>query len=153
MDILTEKGQQSLKKENEMLGIIKSKYGVDIIETHKDKPALCDGFTVRNGIITGIFESKCRNNTLQDFNEWGSWIVTYDKIDGLAWMSSILCVPAIGFLYLIPEKTILTWTITDNEGNYLFDFKVDKTITQRTINGGKIERENAYLPMKYSTTL
>ena len=153
MDILTEKGQQSLRSEEEMLAIIMGKYDLDIIETNKDRPAICDGFIVQNRIITGVFESKCRNNTLEDFNRWGSWLVTYEKIDGLAWLSSKLCVPAVGFLYSIPDRTVLKWKITDKEGNYLFDFKVDETITQATINGGQAKRENAYLPMKYASTI
>ena len=153
MDILTEKGQQSLRSEEEMLAIIMGKYDLDIIETNKDRPAICDGFIVQNRIITGVFESKCRNNTLEDFNRWGSWLVTYEKIDGLAWLSSKLCVPAVGFLYSIPDRTVLKWKITDKEGNYLFDFKVDETITQATINGGQAKRENAYLPMEYSTAI
>ena len=153
MDILTEKGQQSLRSEEEMLAIIMGKYDLDIIETNKDRPAICDGFIVQNGIITGVFESKCRNNTLEDFNRWGSWLVTYEKIDGLAWLSSKLCVPAVGFLYSIPDRTVLKWKITDKEGNYLFDFKVDETITQATINGGQAKRENAYLPMEHSTAI
>ena len=153
LDILTKKGQESLKHEKDMISIVKSKYDVDVVETNKDKPALCDGFTVRNGIITGIYESKCRNATIKDFNQWGSWLITYDKIDGLAWMSSKLCVPAIGFLYLISEKIVLHWTITNNIGDYLFDFEVKKTSTQETINGGKIIRENAYLPIRYAKLL
>ena len=56
MDILTEKGQQSLRYEDKMLGVIKEKYNVDIIETDKDSPALCDGFMVRHGIITGVLK-------------------------------------------------------------------------------------------------
>ena len=75
------------------------------------------------------------------------------QFDGLAWISNKLRIPAIGFLYLIRESIVLKWIITDNEGNYLFDFKVNKTITQETINGGEIKRENAYLPMEYSSTL
>ena len=153
MDILTEKGQQSLRYEDKMLGVIKSKYNLDIIETNKDKPALCNGFTERNGIITGVFESKCRSHTLQDFKNWGSWLVTYEKIDGLAWMSNKLCIPALGFLYSIPDDVILMWHITDSQGNYKFELRVEKTITQATINGGKAERENAYLPIDKAQTL
>ena len=147
MDILTEKGQQSLCYEDRMLGAIKEKYNVDIIETDKDSPALCDGFMVRNGITTGVFESKCRNATLDDFKKWGSWLVTYEKIDGLAGMRSKLCIPALGFLYSIPDDIILMWQITDREGNYKFEFRVEKTVTQASINRGKAERENAYLPI------
>ena len=147
MDIRTEKGQQSLRYENEMLNSIRKRFDVDIIETNKDSPALCDGFMVRNGIITGVFESKCRKATIEDFRKWGSWLITYEKIDGLAWMSNKLCIPALGFLYSIPDDIVLMWHITDREGNYKFEFKVEKTITQATINGGKAERENAYLPI------
>ena len=153
MDILTEKGQQSLRHEDRMLNYIKEKYNVDIIETDKDSPALCDGFMVRNGIITGVFESKCRNATVEDFEKWGSWLVTYGKIDGLAWIRNKLRIPAFGFLYSIPDDVILMWQITDREGNYKFKFKVEKTITQATINGGQAERENAYLPIKHSKIL
>ena len=153
MDIKTEKGKQSLVYEVKMLNTIREKYRIDIIETDKESPALCDGFMVRNGIITGVFESKCRNATVQDFEKWGSWLVTYEKIDGLAWMSNKLCIPALGFLYSIPDDVILMWQITDREGNYKFDFRVEKTITQATINGGQIERENAYLPIGKAQTL
>ena len=153
MDILTEKGQQSLRHEEKMLNYIKEKYKTEIIETPKNKPALCDGFLVKNGIITGVFESKCRNNTIQDFIKWGSWLITYAKIDGLAWMSNKLCVPAFGFLYSIPDDAILMWRITDEEGNFKFELDVQKTTTQANINGGLIERENAYLSMQYSTAL
>lgn len=153
MDILTEKGQQSLEQERGMLEIIKNKYNIDIIETAKDEAALCDGFIVQNGIITRVFESKCRNATLNDFRKWDSWLITYEKVDGLAWLSSKLCVPAIGFLYSVPDGIVLTWKITDEKGNYLFDFNVNKTKTQRSINGGEAMRENAYLPMKHATIL
>ena len=153
MDILTEKGQQSLRHEEKMLNYIKEKYNSKIIETNKDRPALCDGFLVRNGIIMAVFESKCRNATIEDFNKWGSWLVTYKKIDSLAWMSNKLCIPALGFLYSIPDDVILMWHITDSQGNYKFEFRVEKTITQATINGGKAERENAYLPIDKAQTL
>ena len=151
MDILTEKGQQSLKHERVMLEIIKNKYNFDIIETAKDQPALCDGFIVKDGIIIGLFESKCRNATLKDLKKWDSWLVTYKKIDGLAWLSSKLRVPAVGFLYSIPDGIVLRWKITDKEGNYLFEPIVKNTKTQRSINGGEAMRENAYLPMKYAS--
>ena len=68
-------------------------------------------------------------------------------------MSNKLCIPALGFLYSIPDDVILMWQITDREGNYKFDFRVEKTITQATINGGQIERENAYLPIDKAQTL
>ena len=32
------------------------------------------------------------------------------------------------------------------DGNYLFEFNHEETLTQKTINGGNIYRDNAYLP-------
>ena len=61
--------------------------------------------------------------------------------------------PAIGLLYSIPDDTILMWEITNSEGDYLFKFNVEKTVTQETVNGGTIERENAFLPMAYATKI
>ena len=61
-------------------------------------------------------------------------------------LSEMLRVPFIGFLYLIPDQIIMYWKITDKYGNFLFNFDVKNTRTQKTINGGSIIRTNAYLP-------
>ena len=153
MDIKTEKGKQSLLYEDKMLNTIKEKYNIDIIETDKDSPALCDGFMVQNGIITGVFESKCRNATVQTFEKWGSWLITYEKLDGLAWMSNKLCISAFGFVYCIQDDAILMWRITDREGNYIVELDLKKSKTQATINGGQAERVNAYLPFGHAKIL
>ena len=136
-----------------MLNTIKEKYNIDIIETDKDSPALCDGFMVQNGIITGVFESKCRNATVQTFEKWGSWLITYEKLDGLAWMSNKLCISAFGFVYCIQDDAILMWRITDREGNYIVELDLKKSKTQATINGGQAERVNAYLPFGHAKIL
>ena len=45
------------------------------------------------------------------------------------------------------------WKITDKYGNFLFDFDVRNTRTQKTINGGSVIRTNAYLPLKEGNEL
>ena len=60
----------------------------------------------------------------------------------------MLRVPYLGFLYLIKDKIIMYWKITDKYGNFLFDFDIKNTRTQKTINGGSVVRTNAYLPFK-----
>ena len=65
----------------------------------------------------------------------------------------MLRVPFLGFLYLIPDEMIFYWKITDNMGDFNFGFDVRRTSTQRTINGGRALRMNAYLPLDRSTEI
>lgn len=159
MDILTEKGQRSLVYEREMLDKIrhtmcdKHKSNSQIIETDKNMDAKVDGMIVKNGELAGIFESKCRNLSLMELRSFNSWLVTLDKIMEGKRLSEMLRVPYFGFLYLIKDKIVMYWKITDKYGNFIFDFDVKNTRTQKTINGGSIVRTNAYLPFKKGVEL
>ena len=153
MDILTKKGQKSLEYERIMLERISVLTNVNIIETDKDMDAKVDGMISQDNQLTGIFESKCRNMSLMQLRKFGSWLVTFDKILDGRKLSQLLRVPFIGFLYLIPDEIIMYWKITDKYGNFLFDFDVKNTKTQKTINGGSIVRANAYLPVKRGAEL
>jgi hypothetical protein len=153
MDILTKKGQKSLEYERIMLERISVLTNVNIIETDKDMDAKVDGMISQDNQLTGIFESKCRDMSLMKLREFGSWLVTFDKILDGRKLSQLLRVPFIGFLYLIPDEIIMYWKITDKYGNFLFDFDVKNTKTQKTINGGSIVRTNAYLPVKRGVEL
>jgi len=153
MDILTKKGQKSLEYERIMLERISVLKNVNIIETDKNMDAKVDGMISQDNQLTGIFESKCRGMSLMQLREFGSWLVTFDKILDGRKLSQLLRVPFIGFLYLIPDEIIMYWKITDKYGNFLFDFDVKNTKTQKTINGGSIVRTNAYLPVKRGAEL
>lgn len=100
----------------------------------------------------GVFESKCRALSDRELKRFGSWLVTYQKIKDLKSLSELLRVPAYGVVYLLKDKKIRIWKIA-SDGEYCFKFKIDKTETQKTINGGKIKRVNAYLPVENSKLL
>lgn len=153
MDILTDKGQKSLEYERIMLERISVLTNVKIIETDKDIDAKVDGMISQGNQLTGIFESKCRDMSLMKLREFGSWLITFDKILDGRKLSQLLRVPFIGFLYLIPDEIIMYWKITDKYGNFLFDFDVKNTKTQKTINGGSVVRTNAYLPVNRGAEL
>ena len=154
MDILTEKGQKSLMYEREMLDKIRyfmcdtHKRNSQVIETNKDMDAKIDGMVTTDGELSAIFESKCRDLSLMELKNFGSWLVTFDKIMDGKRLSEMLRVPYIGFLYLLKDKIVMYWKITDKHGKFLFDFEIKNTKTQKTINGGSIIRTNAYLPFK-----
>lgn len=154
LDINTKKGQSSLEYEREMLEHIRSTFCKKhttsmLIETNKYKEAKVDGIIVKDNQVSGIFESKCRNMSLMELNSYGSWLITFDKIMDGKNLSKMLCVPFIGFLYLIKDKIVMYWKITDSKGEFEFDFEIKKTKTRKTINGGEAIRTNAYLPVKY----
>ena len=159
MDILTSKGQKSLEYEREMLERIRHnlckthKEDSYLIETDKNMDAKVDGIIVKNNQVSGIFESKCRDLSLMQLTDFGSWLVTLDKIMDGKRLSEMLRVPYIGFLYLIKDRIIMYWKITDKYGDFTFDFEVKKTKTQKTINGGVAYRTNAYLPFKEGNEL
>ncbi|MFW6246990.1 MAG: hypothetical protein ACOC22_02320 [bacterium] len=151
LDINTPKGQISLTQEKIMLNHIEECWGVQIVETNKKDSALVDGIILKNNEIVGICENKCRNMTYDTLvNSYGSWLITYSKLEIGQIASKIFKVPFIGFLYLVDDDITLFWKITDNEGNFLFEFKTEETPTQATINGGSAIRLNAYLPVEFS---
>ena len=154
MDILTKKGQKSLEYEREMLERIRQsicsthKSNSMLVETNKNTDAKVDGVIIKENELSGIFESKCRDLSLMELRNFGSWLVTFDKIMDGKRLSEMLRVPYLGFLYLIKDQIVMYWKITDEYGNFLFDFDVRNTMTQKTINGGMVKRTNAYLPFK-----
>jgi hypothetical protein len=155
LDINTPKGRKSVEDETKMINYIKSAWDIDIIEAKKSGDgaiSAVDGLLVKNNELVGIFETKCRyDKTYAEFEtDYGSWLITNDKIIKGKTLSELLRVPFIGFLYIVKSNITLYWKITNDKGEYLFDFTVEKTATQKTINGGLIERENAFLDLKYS---
>ena len=133
-----------------MLKRIEKSWGVNLIETDKNTDAKCDGIVEKDNRLRAIYESKCRDMNYMQLCKWGSWLVTNQKILDCQIMSKMLRVPFIGFLYLIPDEMIFYWKITNKIGDFNFEYEVRKTETQKTVNGGKIIRENAYLPYKYA---
>lgn len=162
LDVNSSKGQESLRLEEDMLDHIyqtinrKLKIDVlDIIQTPKQAPAVCDGVLSMHtdrDILVGIFESKCRNISLDQLKGYGTALITYRKIEECQQLSKALCVPFYIFLYT-SDKEILIWKVTDSTGKRLFSFDVQKTKTQRTINGGVAYRSNAFLPVKEAVLL
>ena len=159
LDINTKKGQVSLQYEKLMIDRINSsicrKHSKDsrLIETDKHMDAKVDGIIIKNNQVSGVFESKCRNLSLMELREFGSWLITYEKLMDGKKISTMLRAPFVGFLYLIKDDIIMYWKITDKYGNFLFDYDVKETRTQRTINGGSVVRKNAFLPVKHGNEL
>ena len=155
LDIYTPKGKETLLQEEKMLSYISEKWkskNISIVQTIKKEPADCDGFLIKDNQVIGLFESKCRNLSLKQINLFGSWLITFDKLEKCRQLSLALKIPFLGFLYLVTDDIVLMWKIAEN-GEYCFDFEVSDTKTQSNVNGGSIIRSNAYLSVNNSTQI
>lgn len=151
MDVMTKRGQSSLEYERRAIEKFSLAHPDQrYIETPKHRPAEVDGVFMRQGALSAVAEVKTRNLTREKLrNEYDDkWLVTADKVDAGRTVSRLLRVPFVGLLYLIPDDLLLVLTITDSTGHWAFDFERRKTITKRTINGGEVERMNAFLPLR-----
>lgn len=156
MDILTTKGQATLRDEQRAHQIFTTVYPeYSYIQTPKDSPSDADAFLVKDGTIRALIETKCRYDC--DIEKFygqyeGNWLVTFDKLERCRMLSKSLCVDFVGFLYLKQSDVLITQKISDAAGNYVPRIGVKSTETQATVNGGKIIRTNAFIDMSNAKT-
>ena len=73
------------------------------------------------------------------------WLITFDKILAGLKASQFFKVPYYGFLYLVDDDVGIKLRISDDLGNLIVRIRVDRTDTQKSINGGSVIRTNAYV--------
>jgi hypothetical protein len=147
LDINTTKGQISLSQEEQMLDTLRLAYpDHQFYSTPKQKAAPYDGIIVQDDVIAGIYESKCRNLTRAQLRGYDDqWILTAAKFLKCIERAREIFVPFYAFVYLVPDRTVLVLQITDEHGNILPEYTIEKTETQATCNGGTALRDNAYI--------
>jgi len=150
MDVLSEKGRKSLNLEREAIAVFcMANPEYRFIETPKNRPAAVDGVFMKDGELNAVVEVKVRKMTRERLRELGdTWLVTMDKLERGRMASALLRVPFVGLLYLLPEKRLFSLPVTKQNGEWALEFERRETITQRTINGGSVKRENAFLPLE-----
>jgi len=103
--------------------------------------------------LVGIAEIKCRKSAAgQQINRQylidnGGYLITYSKLKYGAMVSGIHMVPFFVIVSLIDEGVILVWQITNRTGSFLEEIMHRITTTRKTVNGGEIQRTNAFLQM------
>jgi hypothetical protein len=150
LDILSPRGQQTVREEEEACSIFLTRHpAYSIIHTAKDGTACVDSLLVRNGVLRALVETKCRKCTRQTFhNAFNSeWLITRDKlVDGYRTARG-LNVPFVGFLYLVPDRTLIFATFWRPDAGWVVPIRSERTETQATVNGGKALRMNAFVDM------
>lgn len=120
------------------------------VNTPKDEPAVFDAFLVSDGTVVAAVECKCRQMTYEQFTGRfeSKWLITADKIEYGAMVAKELCIPLVGFLYLVPSNILLTRKLYDSKTHCYAPMEVRETQTQATVNGGLAVRRNAYVDMR-----
>lgn len=152
MDILSPKGMVTAADEQRAARIFECNFPhLSYISTPKDRPAAIDAVIVQNNQIIYCVETKCRYDmTLKSFftERNGEWLITYDKLLRGAQLAKGLQTKLLGFLYIVSDNVLLVQSITDEDGNFECEMRLEICETQRTVNGGKATRENAFLNMR-----
>lgn len=154
MDILTPKGQATVRQEEEAVAAFIARYPEFIYaRTPKDKPSPVDAVLVKSGVVSAVVETKCRQMTASTLRSSfkSEWLVTGQKVEDGIQVAKSLCVPYVGFLYLVPDKLLLVAKIWD--GEYKVPIRWEETETQATVNGGLATRVNAFINMSGAITI
>jgi hypothetical protein len=151
MDILTKRGRETLDQVTDAINIWRRNLPtIQYIHTPADRPADFDGILVHNGRAAGIAEIKCRVS--MSFDQFmgrynAEWLVTFDKITRCMRAADAMQVPFLGMLYFPGQRILLYQSIYDPVDGLRTSMRVERSRTQATVNGGKIDRDNAYIDM------
>lgn len=152
LDINTKKGREAAAEQATAIYIVLCNLDAryQIFPTRDTQAAKIDALIIRDNCLAGIVEIKSRKMSLdtlfKSFN--AEWLLTYQKLWDMASLSELLNVPGWGWLYLQEERVVLVIQLTDDRGIIVCRHRSADTETQRTCNGGKIVRQNAYIDMK-----
>lgn len=145
LDCLTPKGRQAIADARRGLDMIGRQY----LETSQRGASRIDGFFLNDSrtIVTGVYEAKARDITLSVLKvEYkNEWLVTWDKIQCAIDVARSLSVPFYGVIYLTRDGICLRLRITNSAGDEIVPIRTDFTQTAKTVNGGQIVRENAFI--------
>lgn len=157
LDSHTKIGRQNIQQQFWVLEYLKQEHGVDYKPTEKQNEVY-DAEVFIGEKLDYIIEIKNRSYinraakekaSLSRLSELGSYLITYDKLISLRDKAkekgcrSILCVN------LPFDKKIMMFEISNNNGDFLFDFPVEESRTFKSCNSfrGKVLRKNAFLPI------
>lgn len=154
LDINTPKGRETAEEELKMAKVFQRNYTfIRYIHTDKTGPrakAIIDGQLLCYDKILCLVEQKSRFNfTLEEFRSTfeNRWLVTYGKIVKAELCCEFMQLPLEGFLWIVQSKCLLRKVIWTPEKKRIANLYTAETETKRTVNGGSIVRENAFIDM------
>lgn len=146
LDCNTSNGRRFIAYQHECLAAFCKSKKVSCITTNDTLSADIDAIFYRDSVLA-VGECKTRQLTLKQLKQFGSYLISYSKIEKLVSVSKSLQCSGLLIVYLIPDATIVWCKVCDTQGKILVDLSRKTTTTQATCNGGTAVRENAYIPV------
>lgn len=137
--------QQVKKVEKRMFEYLSEYYDMTFAMT--ENFARLDGVLIKNNKIHRIAEIKVRWLSLETLKDFGSYLISYDKLQAGRDASRAFCAPFVILVYLVESDNIVSIKMTNDQGEFITPFKKEVTRTNYDINGGSIDRLNAYVQL------
>jgi hypothetical protein len=156
MDVLTPRGQKTVEQEQRAIEIwLKHFPNYLYIQTPKNKPAIIDAVLSLNGVMQAAVETKCRDFTLDEFNNKynGASLIGYDKFLSTSKAAGLLQVPLVIFMYMVPEDVLLYDTVWDPKDGWLRHVYIKHVYAQANINKDRVKKQCAFIDMKNAKML
>lgn len=110
--------------------------------------SLVDGIAVKDNEITHVVEFKSRNESMESMERFGTYLISYDKIENGLQICRMMRVPFILIVYLIKDGVVMGIEIGDEFGVSV-EMEIKETRTQKSIEGGTVIRRNAFIDLEY----
>jgi hypothetical protein len=155
LDCQTPRGKKAIEFQHETQRILEKLGYVCVVTSGEDNYSDVILARFKEGLLTiyGIAEIKSRYKagdqilTLDYLEKNGGYLITYDKIrKGIETAEAMKTAFFVIVRLLGDNDKILVWKIWDD--GYLIPIINKKTRTQKTINGGHVDRINTFLPIK-----
>lgn len=150
MDIYSPRGAMAAKIAAEAIDSLNEKYKgkSEFLLFSDDVAAPFDGVIKKEGRLSVAFEVRTRNCNVIDgkidyhgAKKYDTLLITKNKIDTCVDLAKQLHLPFC--LIIVFKNTTLLWNISDKRGKWLIEEpEVAKMRTQKSINGGRAQREN-----------
>lgn len=115
----------------------------------KHEYSLIDGIIVKEKKIVAIYELKTRDikfETLcKQYND--EFLISKSKLDAGVQMSTQTRTPFVLILNTTIDDNIFIKSITNDNGEIICQYRIEKTKTKKNIDGGVAIRDNAFIKM------
>ena len=153
LDCTTARGRLYIARQHEIAARCGATWNVTPVATPDTKGAAVDVMFMRATVLASVAEIKARELTRAQLTRFGSYLVTFEKLEQGRRLAQTLSVPFLLIVGLWPDREIVWWPIAKADGTYRFEIRRERTPTQATCNGGQATRENAYLPLDHMRLL
>lgn len=149
-DCATPKGQVAIGHERRLAHQMAARWNADVTLTGagvETDTAVVDALYSRRWVLMAVAEIKWRGAslTLETLRQFGTYLITHRKLQRGRVAARLLHVPL--FLIVGLADCTVWWKVAEADGGWCEHPHVERTRTQRSINGGTALRWNAYLSL------